>query len=316
MKSFTSTYTFSLFDKEFHIKSLIKDIRSKMNVISKEDLELSILDIEKTMNIPFKKKVLDDYNKGNIIIYTTDASFNFPATIPILIMKDDDTIKAIINMTSFISYVKDEETLTNKIKLDNKKLFSYMCTAWLYKSWMIDDKPISNNGELLKVAGNMYAKFIYKVLDKRYSIGLETFAFDYCGSLSALFFAKCVAGASLQSSISTSYSIPSIQNIDNTSDFIYKCNINKNTKLETFEDLCKLLNNYVPKLSKVDPIIFISEFSRIWNGSVVPAIDFFPYFAMMIFSAYIGGNIGKDLLINATAKSDITDFVKIISALY
>ncbi len=315
MRSFTSTYTFGLFDKTFHIKKLIGDITEKMKVVPKEQLELNIINIEKTVNIPIKKKVLQDYANGNIIVYTVDPSLEFPATIPILLMKDKGTIKAIINITNYITYHKDPNTGENKMKINDMRLFTYMCTAWLYRHWGMNEDIVSKNADFVRVCAGMYAKLIYKVLDKKYSIGRDIFAFDYCGSASAFFFAKCIAGASSDSAFRIAQSLPAVQDKDGTSNFLHTSKI-VDYEMDAFNDFCKFLNDSLPKLEMIDPIAFCSEFSKVYNGAVLCAIDFFPYFTMLLFSAFLGGGIGKDILVNSTIRVELNEFMKILSGLY
>lgn len=313
MKSYSKTFTYSLFEKEFHVAKAVSLLNESKRDVPKEALQIHMINIEKTINIPTKKMVLSDYNAGYIVPYIVTGTIELPATIPILLTKTKDSsmYQAIINITSYCSIEKD--TLGNivDVKIDDKKLFTLLQTACIYRRWAMDDTKVSINNSFIKTAANMYAKLMYKVLDKKYAVGSIYDSIDKCHAALAYFFASYFVDSKYAKDIACN--IPTL--VDKRVALEYMSSI-KVTSFNGFEDLILMLRDSIRGLSKLDTMHFISGFAEIWNGSAVPAIDYFPYFVHMISSAYVGANLVKDLLINSVIRTDGEDFMQGLVNIY
>ena len=110
MRLYGETYTFSLFDKQFHIRDRARELGVHKHLIPLEPMQIHILNIEKTMNIAIKKQVLNDFNKGLIQLFTTESNFVLPTAVPVYLesTKDANKIRAIVNLSAYAKLSKDE----------------------------------------------------------------------------------------------------------------------------------------------------------------------------------------------------------------
>jgi hypothetical protein len=182
---------------------------------------------------------------------------------------------------------------------------------------MAEEKYIVNSS-LISISANMYAKLLYKVLDRRYSMGSIYSAIDISLAILAYYFADYMVGNHKYAS-DIAIGIPAIAS-NRDAVRIIESHASKFTTNQPafngFEDLIALINNSFSHIPVIDPLVFMNCFAQMWNGPALPALDFLPYFAMIIFSAYIGGNIGKDLGINGVIKNDADQFMKFIFDTY
>ncbi len=73
MRSYTETYTFSLFEKDYKIQDRLKELPEHMIKIPDAILSDYIIQIDRGANIPIKKKVIEAFKTGKIQIYLTDS---------------------------------------------------------------------------------------------------------------------------------------------------------------------------------------------------------------------------------------------------
>lgn len=301
MKSFSKTFTYALFDKEFHIATALGKLTLSKCIIPKEALQVLMIAIEKTISVPTKKMVLQDYTAGYIVPIYIEDNVELPATTPIILVKAGDTtgFKAFINLTAFCTLEKDQFGVISNVKIDEKRLFALLQTASVYRRWTMNDAKVTQNNSLLKTGANIYAKLMYKVLDKEYAVGSSFSSIDPCYTALAYFFASYMADSKYARDIACS--ISTIVDKRAAKEYIGRVAIDS---FDGFEKLIQLLKVSIPGLNKIDAMHVVGAYAHIWNGAAVPAIDFFPYFVHMIGSAYVGAAFMKDVLINSTIRTD------------
>jgi hypothetical protein len=301
------------------MQHVAQHIQQEMIPLSKELLELTILSIDKTINIMIKKPVLQAYRDGLLIPYITSDSFIYPATIPILMLKRQDANKytGIINLSHCVKLTKSITGEIESVTVNDKKLFTYLCTAWLYRNWLLNPTRFTINVPILKVAADMYSRIVYKTLDRKYAIGVDYAAMDICAFILGYFFLSYQC--EVKNALDIAETITNIRDraaIKNVSDII-RTSVDRNTPpFQSFNDLPKLLNDKIKNIAQINSLLLISAFSQQWQGASVPALDFFPYFAMLIFSSYIGGTVANDLGINSLIRIEGEQFMKILSEVY
>ena len=314
MRLYSKTYTFSLFDKQFHLANRTTELGSHKVDLPASAFDLHILEIEKTINVPIKKQVLADFKSGAIEVYMTDDQYVFPASIPILLTKDDKHgIKAMVNITSYASVKKDSFGSISELTVSDGLLFALLCTEWFYRNWTKDENRFNSNVQIVKLCANMYAKLMYRVLDIKYSIGTTYEAIDQTHSALAYFFSKYFVDSKYAEDIATT--IPSIVDKNTARSTIAICS-SKYKDFKDFNGLISMLNDVVKNQGKIDALTFVSEFGRIYNGNCISGVDFLPYFIMMVFSAYVTGTLAKDIAVSSILREDCDTFIKLVSSIY
>ena len=314
MRLYSSTYTFSLFDKQFHLANRTSELNSHKIDIPTNVFDLHIIEIEKNMNVPIKKQVLSDFKSGAIELYVTDDQYVFPASIPILLAKSEKhKVKAMINVTSYISFSKNNFGEITELKVSEGLLFTLLSTAWFYRNWTLNEGKFNSNVQIVKLCANMYTTIMYRVLDIKYSIGSAYEAIDQAHAVLAYFFAKYFIESKYAIDIAST--IPSIVDKNTAKSTLAICE-SKYKEFKDFNGLISALNDVVKNQGKIDALTFVSEYGRIFNGNCIPGIDFLPYFVMMIFSAYVTGALTKDIAVSSLLREDVVTFIKLVSTLY
>ena len=315
MRLYGETYTFSLFDKQFHIRDRARELGVHKHLIPLEPMQIHILNIEKTMNIAIKKQVLNDFNKGLIQLFTTESNFVLPTAVPVYLesTKDANKIRAIVNLSAYAKLSKDEFGNITEVGISDNLLFTLMCTAWFYRRWVLEESRFASNLKAVKTASEMYSSILYRVLDVKYSVGTRYSSIDATKAALAYFFANYFIDSKYAEDVAANLS-----NVVDKNGAIEEARLcaAKYKSFENFEGLAKMLNETIDGLKNVEPLIILSEFGRLYNGSAVPALDYLPFFMMIIFSAYLTGGIGKDLAINSIVKTDADMMIKLISEIY
>lgn len=315
MKLYGDTYTFFQFDKQFHIRDRVRELGLYKKPIPLEPLQIHLINIEKTVNIAIKKQVLNDFNKGLIQLFVTDADFILPTAIPVYLeaTKDANKIRAIINVTSYATLKKDEFGNIESIDVNDNLLFTLMCTAWFYRKWVMDEIKFSSNLKAVKLASEMYSNLMYRVVDVKYSVGNRYCDIDATKAAIAYFFANYFVDSKYCGDIAANLS--TVIDKNGAAEEAKICS-ERYRSFGNFEGLATVLNETIGGLKNVDPMILLSEFGRLYNGAAVPALDYLPFFMMIIFSAYLTGTIGKDLAVNSVIKADAEIMIKLISEIY
>lgn len=314
MRLYSNTYTFSLFDKQFHLIKRASEIALHKIKIPKNVMDMHTFEIEKNVSIPVKKSVLTDFNDGAIEVYLTDDDFVFPSSIPVVLRKDDKhKIVAQINITPYASIEKDNFGEIKNITINDNLLMALMCTAWFYRRWALDETKFSSNVQIVKLCADMYAKMIFRVLKIEYSADSTFEAIDQIHAIAAYFFSSYFANSKY--SVDIAKSIPSIVDKNNAVKVIDLATA-KVKEFKDFKDFISLINSTVKNLNNVDDLKFVSGFGKIFNGNSVPAIDFLPFFVMMMFSVYLSAGLVKDIAVTSLVKNEYDDFIKYVSLIY
>jgi hypothetical protein len=303
------------------MNQLLPQLKSRMKIIEKDVMQLQMIDVERIVNIPIKRHIIKDYNAGAFVLYITDDNFIMPSTIPILMFKNpahDLKYQALINITNHAKIKKDQFGNIEEVIIDDKKLFVFLAAAWFYRRWYIDDSTFYMNSALMKCAANIYAKMAYKVLDKKWAVGVNFARIDIALFIFAYFFADYIAGNHVRS-VDIAASIEGLSS--STEGIRVATSVTGKLKdlkqpFTSFEDCIDLLNKCLTDISPVNTMSFIGAYAQHWQGSTVPGLDYLPYFAMTIFSAYIGGGLSKDISVAQLLHHDGDVFVKLISDLY
>jgi hypothetical protein len=303
------------------MRQLVDQLKTHMKIIDKDVMHMQMIDVDRIVNIPIKKHVIKDYNDGAMVFYITDETLIMPSTIPISILKNPNNAlkyNSLINITNHSKIKRDQFGGINEVIIEDKKLFVFLATAWFYRKWFMDDSAFYMNSALMRCAANIYAKMAYKVLDKKWSIGVEFSRIDKVLFIFAYFFTEYMAGNHARS-IDIASSIDGLSSPSQGAKVALEVTAKiKNPKnaFTSFEDCIALLNICLTDITPIDTRTFIGAYAQHWQGSTVPGIDYLPYFAQTVFSAYIGGGLSKDIAVAQLMRNDGDTFIKLLSDLY
>lgn len=321
MKLYSETFTYKQYDENFHISSMLKDLKNHITIVDKEVFSSKVLEIDKMVNISIKKSVMKDFDEKAIVFFVTNDDFPLPSTVPVFIVPDKTSnlrYRAIVNITGHSKISKDEFGKIESVEIENKKMFTLLATGWIYRKLFLDDSAFFINSGIVKVAANMYARLCYKILDKKWSIGVDFKRVDVAMVIFAYFFAYYVAGEPKRA-LDIASAIDAVTNLNEgvkvARDIIKHVKDPKHP-FKDFRDCIELLNKSISEIVPIDALTFIGVFAQHWQGSTVPGIDYLPYFVMTIVSSFIGAGLARDTAVLQVVRKDADTFIKMLSEVY
>jgi len=312
MKTFAETYIFNTFNKTYKVADLLKKMSLASLKVGKELLLDPITNIEKTFNIPTKKAIIADYKNDLIVPIILPEDTTMPTSIPVFIIKQDNEFVAYVNISSYTRITKDNIKQTNSLQIDDKKLFAMLQFAWIYRKYYSKYEKINTNNDLIKISANMYAKLLYKPLDKDYSVGSSYGEIDRTQALLAYFFCNNIMGCTKYSK-DLAANIPVIVDTTGAKALLQTVTIQPEENFDEF--IMKHIRTNIKGCSKISTRDFLHSYARMYGGTALPSLEYFPYFAYLVSSASIGSFIFKDMLINGIIKTDGEKFLTVLNSI-
>lgn len=307
MKTFSSTYIFEMYNKATKLSEILKNINLETDTINQKLLDIHISQIDKVFNIPSKKIILNDYNNKLLIPIVTRDSVIVPSAIPAFIIpvtNNNGKYAAIINLTPFCKISRDINGVIINIDIEDKKLYSLLQFGSIYRRYYENYNKIVTNNDLIKTSANIYAKLMYKPLDKEFSVGSSYGQIDNAHALLAYFFAYNV--------MESKYARENAINIDvirdkrEPTELLNSIDVSQFINLDTFISI--VIKNKIKGCNKIMTRHFCNQFVKMYGGNALPAMEYFPYLAHLVTSTYVGSNLFKDVLINSILRTDISTF--------
>lgn len=265
-----------------------------INILTPSDLPNEFNSIERRINYSTKGAILDKVKKGIIIIYE-DEKTKIPTylnTIPGRGINGDINI-----YTNVVRY------RTRSGEIYPKTLFALLQNSLIMYELMKNWTKYTNNLDLMKLSSFIYSRMTTKILDKVFALDLDNFNSDFMSYIFAKFFL-----------------VNMCERTDNelNSQLAYKCCFNKSSfqliqEFEQelpdtrFDSIFELIDSLklISAVKTLNVRTFVENFVRMYGESSLLALDYLPSFYQSIFSAAIGGNLGKDYMFESVCGSQI-----------
>jgi len=326
MRTFTESDIFEYLDKGNVLQNKMFKILSGESdvIILNNKLESDIKSMLKIFKEPITLKTVNAINSGEILLVKLPIDVNLPECLPYIKHRKDNKKRIIVNVTKYVTEVKDRETGDVDYSIDIKKLYSLCVPGYLYLK--LFDKAYTPSPDAMKISAIMWARMFNKVLIR--TIGLTTNkeryeAFMYFG---IKFFLKYYLNASdmVVENISNGYLV-------NGKGYLidYMENKVKDLNLDpykSFSDFCAtLFNNEVSNIKgvkinnleeKINLSFYLRKFIDMYNISATMALSSYPFFIFTVFSAFNWANICNDRAFEDIVYYDKKDMPKLLVALY
>lgn len=326
MRTFTESDIFEYLDKGNVLQNKIfKILASEADaVILNNKLETDIKSMLKIFKEAITLKAVNAINSGDIILVKLPIDYNLPECLPYIKHRKDNKERIIINVTKYVTEVKDRETEEIDYSIDIKKLYSLCIPGYLYLKLL--DKTYTPSPDAMRISATIWARMFNKVLIR--TIGLTTNKERYEAFMyfSIRFFLKYYLNASdmVVETISTSYLVNGKGYlIDYMESKIKDLNLNP---YNSFSDFCStLFNNEVSNIKgikvnnleeKINLSFYLRKFIDMYNISATMALSSYPFFIFTIFSAFNWANVCNDRAFEDIVYYDKKELPKLLIALY
>ena len=157
--------------------------------LPRELMEEHISTISRRYKFQSVGSVLEEYNKGNIVLVNYPKT-QIPTFIPCWLIYGNTGSKviAVINASPYVKVQKDV------IDIDTKRVFSLLQLGFLNLRAFNTYTKIINNISIVTCLAKIYTKFVMKILDRNYSVNLNKVNGDKISYLIAKFFIINVLG--------------------------------------------------------------------------------------------------------------------------
>jgi len=187
LKGLSDTYLFRKDEKVGRtFRENIKKIDWENDLVSAEYFKNEIDIIKRRFSFTLKQQVINAY-ENNEITCVFPTYVKLTKLVPIFLVMnrfDGVELSSIVNL-EVIGATKSNQ---NDIKIDNKKLYGYLESAYISRELQKVERKFTMNSKIKKLSTVCYVKLMRKVLDKLYAVNLLPEKSDRISYLLAKFF--------------------------------------------------------------------------------------------------------------------------------
>lgn len=297
-KSTSQSYLFSTaLNKNDAMNKLIKELLTKGQDVSQENIEEQLMLINKKIKNTLKTKVMKYYESGRIVLkYSEEAKM--PSAMPFFLIQTSTGIIAIISLATFSNKLQNGD-----LTIDYKKLYTLLETAYIGILYNQSAKIFSVNSVVMHKASVMYANMVYGAINRKFNIGIDRRKSDMIMFFASKFFLINVLAKDLNS-------IEIINNIAKsnckTITPIELSDIDDDFPLQAYRDI----NVFIDQLSKTCVIhnlntrSFLSAYMQMFGESTLLGLELFQYFMFNIVSAINGAFLNNQYMFESIIEKD------------
>lgn len=293
MKSLEQTFIYAHLNKSNGLTQNIAALFQKGQTLTKEQLEDSFMLIMRNFKYPLKYKVMEAYKSGEIILKFGTQDTKLPTCLPFLLTKANGKIVAVIPIDSY--GLMDKET--GNVKIDAKKLYVLMESAYLAIVCYLFQSQLSNRTALISNGSAIYSGMFTKVLNKKYSLNINKTKLHKVLLLSSKFYMINILGMK-DSDLVFNYALKNCPNgnlltLQETNDML---------ELEDYDNLEKFLKALTKPelgLNFKDLTVrgYLEAFINMYDASCLLSLESFPYFLFNVMSVTDGAYLNNQYIL-------------------
>ena len=184
IKSFNDSFIYRLLNTNDRIQNTMTKIMTGGSVVGRKELEEAFVIMNK-MKFPLKQKVMDAYERGDIVLIFSPDGERLPSSIPFVLQKSK-TGKVVA--TVFVDIYGHKNKEQEYINIDAKKLYTMMEGAYIALVYFKAAGEISKRAGIIKNGSNIYANMIARVLAKNYALNVDKIKLHKVQFLASKFF--------------------------------------------------------------------------------------------------------------------------------
>lgn len=293
LKSLNSTFIYNHLNKSNGITDNIAGLLSKGRVITTKELEEPLLIIMKNFKFPLKFKVMEAIEDGTIQMRYAVGT-KLPTCLPFFLMNGEgNKIISVVSIDIYGTYNED----TNSVKIDPKKLYCMLESAYLARLVYMKQKQLVTRSTILSGGSEIYSAMFTKVLNKKYSLNIDKTKMHKVIFLASKFYLINILGL-VDSDIVFNYAT---KNCPNGNIYSLK-EVNEMVDAKAFKDLesfIQCLKSPELNLGFKDLTVrgYLEAFINMYEASNLLSLESFPYFLYNVISVTNGGYINNQYIL-------------------
>ena len=299
-RSLEDTFIYKNLNRDNIVSNNIVKILKEGKIVEHKNLEEAFIIINKNFKFPLKYKVMEDFQKGELILIYSPSNVKLPSTMPFFLTKKSNSdIIAIILVDLHGSMNKE-----GSINIDVKKLYCIMESAYIAKLCFLNANAIQVSSTIMTYGSIIYANMFTRVLNKKYALNVDKNKFNKVIFLSSKFFLLNLLNRP-DSDMIFNYCL---KNCTEGNKFILN-EINDMLKQDDFNNLSTFINILAKPeigLNFKDLTIrnYLESFINMYDGSALLALESFPYFMYNILAVINGAYLNNQYILEDIVQSN------------
>ena len=297
LKSTNQSYLFNTLNKDNTINNLVKDLMTKGANVGNSQIEEQLMVINKRYKLALKRRVMNQYESGRILLkFSPDVKL--PTAMPFFLINTNNGISAVISLSTY-SY----QLQSSDMSIDPKKLYTLLEAAYIAIDYSTNYARYNANTNVNTHGSKIYAGMIFNAINKKFNIGIDKKKSELVLFFSAKFFMINVLGRDLKS----------LEIINNMAKKLCKTLSNDiiMDKDEEFDlNAYKNINLFIAKLAEVCEITnlnirnFLETYMQMYGEGTLLGLELFPYFMLNIASAINGAFLNNQYMFETIIEVD------------
>ena len=306
--SLNDSVIFQTFNRNSEMMNIINLCIKNGLVLEDSYIQEQIIQIKRTRISPIADKVLDAYEKKDIIVIYA-KNVKVPQALPYAILKIQGRLKAFIFVNNYGTIAKNKDGMEEYLNMPMKDLYVLMEGAYIGLTYYKYPVQITKNLGLMKLCSQIYANMFMRILNKEYALSLQQEIYDQVYFSVAKYFLERV-WESKNDDINVSYAMNTLLSPNKTDLMI----VNDEYTQADITNIGKLIE-FIAKRSDRMNKLNLRYFTQCWLNTYKPGAIFgmetLPYFLYIIEATMIGS-----FLINQPIVSSIVKNIKGMNLFY
>lgn len=299
-KGLEQTFIFQQVNAANGLTTAIGKSLAEGRVLDKKDLEEAFLQINKNFKYPLKYAVLKAFEEKRMILMYAPKGVRIPTYLPFFLTRPHagGQITAVVNVDIYGKMDED----TGEVTIDAKKLYMMMEGALMAITYYDHHHQLSKRNRVITDGSIMYANMFTRVLNKRYALNIDASKMNKVIYLASKFYLINIIGMKDGDAV-MNYAI---QNCRNANPYILR-EIDGALTEDDFANLSTFIQALAKPalgLGMADLHVrgYMEQFIRMYDGSALLALEYFPFFFYTINAA-----LGASFINNHIIFDDIID---------
>jgi hypothetical protein len=292
-KSLDSTFVFNNLNHDGKVSKNILAVLKDGERLTKDDLAEQFLVINKNFKYPLKFKILDEVERGDIVMIYSPANIRLPIAIPFFLTKLEGKVVGVVVVDLFGT----RQTKTNSINIEAKKLYTLLEAAYFAKLCFYNDKQISTRNTVISNGSVIYANMIVRVFNRKYALNIDKNKMNRMLYFASKFYLINLLGLK-NDEMTNNYALKSCKEANLLSisemDSIFKD--------EGYENIA----NFIQEVNKKELSFnfkdlqvrgFLESYLQMYESTALLALESFPYFLFNILAVTNGAYMNNQYVL-------------------
>jgi len=293
-KSLEQTFVYQTLNGSNGISTGVMKAMKEGTILTKANLEEAFLIINKNFKFPLKYKILDEVDRGDIVLLYSPDNVRIPTCMPFFLTKNSQG--KIVSVVIVDTYGKmDKET--KNVSIDAKKFYCMMEGAHLAKTYYLYSKELSKRNIVITSGSSIYSNMFTRVLNKQYALNVDKSKQHKVLFLASKFYLINILELE-DNEMTKNYAM---KNCVGGNPYILN-EVNDLLNTEDYKDLSTFIKALArPELglgmSDITVRGYIERFINMYDATALFALEYFPFFMYNVVSVTNGAYINNQYVL-------------------